>query len=81
MKKTTFNLSVFFSALFALIMINFFGVKFSSIYMVLIGGTLGLIVYLVTFAVNKFKPNNDLNEKTKNKEKINELCILQNRQR
>ena len=66
MKKTVFNLSVFFATLSALVLISLFGANFSSIYMVLIGGTLGLLTYLISLTAKRFKksdlPREDLSK-------------------
>ncbi len=55
MKKTVFNITVF-SCTFALMLaFGFFGVKFSSIFFVLIGGLAGLVVYLIGYFVKRDK--------------------------
>ena len=47
MKKTAFNMVVFFGTLICMLAFGFFGVNFSSIFFILIGGVLGLFVYLI----------------------------------
>ena len=55
MKKTPFNLTVFCCTLGCMLAFAFFGVSFSSIFFVLIGGALGLSVYLIGLLVKKGK--------------------------
>lgn len=53
MKKTAFNLVVFICTLCCSLAFSLFGVNFSSIFFVLIGGASGLIVYLIGLLVKK----------------------------
>ena len=55
MKKTPFNVIVFSCTLGCMLAFAFFGVNFSSIYFVLIGGALGLTVYLIGLLCKKEK--------------------------
>ena len=55
MKKTPFNMIVFSSTLGCMLAFALFGVNFSSIFFVLIGGSLGLAVYLTGLLLKKEK--------------------------
>lgn len=55
MKKTPFNVTVFASTLAFMLAFAFFGVNFSSIFYVLIGGVMGLAVYLIGLLFKKDK--------------------------
>lgn len=55
MKKTAFNITVFSCTLSLMLAFGFFGVKFSSIFFVLIGGLAGLLVYLIGYFVKRDK--------------------------
>ena len=55
MKKTPFNVTVFGSTLGFMLAFAFFGVNFSSIFYVLIGGAMGLAVYLIGLLFKKDK--------------------------
>ena len=55
MKKTAFNVVVFSGTLICMLAFGFFGVDFSSIFFILIGGFLGLSVYLIKQIVAKNK--------------------------
>ncbi|MBE5741977.1 MAG: chromate transporter [Clostridiales bacterium] len=55
MKKTPFNLTVFFATFGCMLAFAFFGVTFSSIFYILIGGVLGLTVYLLGLLLKKSK--------------------------
>ncbi|MBR5900612.1 MAG: chromate transporter [Clostridia bacterium] len=52
-KKTAFNLTLFILTLIALITLELLAVNFSSIFFILIGGLIGLIVYLIGYFKNK----------------------------
>lgn len=53
LEKKPLTLIVFFLTLIALILINLFAIKFSSIFLILIGGTVGIVAYLI----NRIKTN------------------------
>ncbi len=55
MKKSPFNVIVFSCTLLCMLAFAFFGINFSSIYFVLIGGVLGLTVYLIGLLCKKEK--------------------------
>ena len=55
MKKTAFNVVVFSGTLICMLAFGLFGVDFSSIFFILIGGFLGLSVYLIKQIVSKNK--------------------------
>ena len=55
MKKTAFNVVVFSGTLICMLAFGLFGVDFSSIFFILIGGFLGLSVYLIKQIVAKNK--------------------------
>ena len=55
MEKTAFNLVVFFGTSICMLAFGFFGVDFSSIFFLLIGGGLGLLVYLIGQVVKRSK--------------------------
>ena len=59
MKKTVFNLVVFTCTLCCSLAFSLFGVNFSSIFFVLIGGASGLIVYLIGLLVKKESSGGD----------------------
>lgn len=53
MKKTRFNLAVLSVTLLSMILFSLLSVNFSSIFYVLIFGTLGLLIYTIGFIRNK----------------------------
>ncbi|MBR2337038.1 MAG: chromate transporter [Clostridia bacterium] len=55
MKKTPFNITVFSCSLACMLTFSFFSVKFSSIFFILIGGALGLAVYLIGLLLKRHK--------------------------
>ena len=55
MKKTVFNVNVFSCTLALMLAFGFFGVNFSSIFFVLIGGLAGLLVYLIGYFAKRDK--------------------------
>lgn len=55
MKKTVFNVTVFSCTLALMLAFGFFGVNFSSIFFVLIGGLAGLLVYLIGYFAKRDK--------------------------
>ena len=59
MQKSAFNLTVFTATLLCILAFAVFGVNFSSIHMILIGGALGLTVYLIGLAVKTAKCKTD----------------------
>lgn len=61
MKKTVFSLAVMTSTLSCMLAFSIFGVKFSSIFYILISGTLGVLIYSVGGAKSKVRGGkNDL---------------------
>ena len=48
LEKKPLTLIVFFLSFSALILINLFAVNFSSIFLILIGGTIGIVAYLIS---------------------------------
>lgn len=57
LKKNPFNLVLFLLTVVALTVLDLFAVDFSSIFYILIGGTVGLTVYLLSLIKNKDKPD------------------------
>lgn len=57
LKKSPFNLVLFLLTVIALTILDLFAVDFSSIFYILIGGTVGLTVYLLSLIKNKDKPD------------------------
>ena len=57
LKKSPFNLVLFLLTVTALTVLDLFAVDFSSIFYILIGGTVGLTVYLLSLIKNKDKPD------------------------
>ena len=55
MKKTPFNLTVFSCTLLCMLAFSLFGISFSSIFFVLIGGVCGLSVYLIALLFKREK--------------------------
>ena len=53
MKKSAFNLIVFFATMTCMLAFGFFGVDFSSIFFILIGGFLGLLAYIIGYISKK----------------------------
>lgn len=53
LKKTLFNIILFSATTIAMIILSLFAIKFSSIFYILIGGTLGLIIYLISLTAKK----------------------------
>ena len=53
MKKTFFNLSVIWTVLVLMVACSLFAVNFSTVFYILISGTVGVVVYLVGRAKNK----------------------------
>ncbi len=62
LKKTVFNVVILFATFGCMITFTLLSVSFSSVFYVLIGGILGLIVYLVTYINTKRKKNRNANE-------------------
>lgn len=54
-KKNVLNIVLCFASFVALILLNIFNVDFSTIYLIIIGGFIGLSVYLVSLVVLKNK--------------------------
>lgn len=57
LKKSPFNIVLFLLTVTALTVLDLFAVDFSSIFYILIGGTVGLTFYLLSLIKNKDKPN------------------------
>ena len=53
MKKSLFNIIILFCVLVAMIAFSIFAVDFSTVFYILIGGTAGLIIYLVSLLKKK----------------------------
>jgi chromate transporter len=51
-KKTVFNITVMLITFFAMVLFSLFSVSFSSIFYILISGTLGLLIYAVGYLRN-----------------------------
>jgi len=62
-KRTPLNLVLFSATTIAMITLSLFALKFSSIFYILIGGTIGLIVYLISLATKKNKKQPKKEEK------------------
>lgn len=62
MKKSAFNITVLFATTACMLLFSIFAVDFSSIFYILISGALGLIIYLIKLAKNRYKrgKNNDI---------------------
>ncbi len=58
-KKTAFNIVLFFLSIIALVSCSLFAPNFSSVFLILIGGGIGLIFYLATCFKNKVKGGRD----------------------
>ncbi len=63
LKKNVLNMIVLFATLVSLLTLTFLSISFSSVFYVLIGGFIGLIIYLISYFSSKNK------EKNKNKTK------------
>ena len=59
LKKTPLNLTLFILTVACLVGLTLFAVDFSTIFYILIGGVVGLIVYFIELAKNKKTPQND----------------------
>ena len=55
LKKTAFNLLISIITVICLVGISIFAVDFSTIFFVLIGGVLGLVVYFISLIKNRNK--------------------------
>jgi hypothetical protein len=53
MKKTPFSLTLLSVTLLSSVLLGLFGVKFSSIFYILIFGTVGLLTYSIGYARSK----------------------------
>jgi chromate transporter len=53
-KKTVFNVAVMVITFTAMILFSLFSVSFSSIFYILIFGSIGLLIYTVGYLRNKF---------------------------
>lgn len=53
LKKNAFNIVLFGLAVAVMVTLDILAVSFSSVYYILIGGAVGIIVYLITFAKDK----------------------------
>ena len=54
-KKTFFNVLLFILSTVSLVLLTFFAVNFSTVFIILIGGTIGLIAYLISTVYYKNK--------------------------
>lgn len=59
LKKTPLNLTLFILTVACLVGLTLFAVDFSTIFYILIGGVVGLIVYFIEYAKNKKSPQTD----------------------
>ncbi len=55
LKKSAINIILFTATTLVMVCLSLFAIKFSSIFYILIGGTIGVIIYLIATAVNKSK--------------------------
>ncbi|NCA66502.1 MAG: chromate transporter [Clostridia bacterium] len=70
-KKSVLALVLFVLAAAALAVLNIFAVNFSSVYLILIGGIVGVLVMAFKETINKTKKNMETNEATEEKTPIN----------
>jgi len=63
LKKNVFNITMFTLTSIIILVFGLFAIKFSSIYYILIGGFLGLIIYLISSSIT----NNQKENKEENK--------------
>ncbi len=56
LKKSPFNLTLFLVTVVALTLLDLFALNFSTIFFILIGGTVGLVAYLLSLINKKNKP-------------------------
>ena len=65
LKKNTFNVIIVCSTVLAMLLFSLFAVNFSTIFLILIGGVLGLIVYLYKYLRSRIdnKNSNEINSK------------------
>lgn len=54
-KKSAFNLTLFIITIIALTLLDLFALNFSTVFFVLIGGAVGIVVYLISLIKNKEK--------------------------
>lgn len=59
LKHNVFNVVMFILSATAFLSFTFFAIKFSTIYYILIGGAIGLFVYLISFILEKKKIKGD----------------------
>ncbi len=71
LKKTALNIVLLCLSLCTMLALSLFAIDFSSIFLILIGGAVGLSVYLITLCAkkNKSKNNQALENKEDNQEK------------
>ena len=55
LKKSVFNLTLFIITIIALTLLDLFALNFSTVFFVLIGGAVGIVVYLISLIKNKEK--------------------------
>ena len=55
LKKSAFNLTLFIITIIALTLLDLFALNFSTVFFVLIGGAVGIVVYLISLIKNKEK--------------------------
>lgn len=63
LEKKFLNVSLFFLTTALLILLDLFAINFSSIFFILIGGAIGLIIYFVSIIRNKEKANKNKQER------------------
>ena len=61
-KKTLFNVIVFFATLLTMVAFNVFSVSFSSIFYILISALVGVTIYAVQYARKKWNSSSDKGE-------------------
>lgn len=62
LKKSIFNYILLFVTITCLVVFSLFAVDFSTIFYILIGGFIGILVYLITYIREKSKLNNNDNQ-------------------
>lgn len=63
LKKSVFNLVMFFLTITVLTLLDLFAINFSTVFFVLIGGAVGIIAYLIGIIKNKQKSITEKGEK------------------
>lgn len=73
-KKDTFNITVMSATFIAMLLITLFSVNFSSIFFLLIGGALGLTIYLIKY----FKDKRDLKKSSLEENSLDDTNLEKN---